>query len=238
VFQPRTDLDQIWLLGVRTVGRVALQTYTAGSATELAAMLSQGQLDAAFGTNGFVTVEAFTHAALNISSNSLSCFLDEDDAVICVAHSGHYPGSLTSQYVRVALRRITTAGAYDTAFGLGAPSVITPGNDVMATLISPAGGTLEYASALPRAIWRAGGKLYLFAVGFAGGGTVAGTDRPAYPVFIVFRWNGDGSRDTAFFANGWQEAGFSPNRVYWSPSGVVSYSADTAFVYGMARVYS
>jgi hypothetical protein len=233
VFRPRMEADLIWALGVRPDNAVVLQLNTAAAA-ELAVMRPAGALDTAFGTMGFVEMKGFTHAALNISESSLTCFLDDDGSVLCVAHSGHNPDSQFSQFVHVGLRRIMTDGAYDPAFGLGVFSAATPPSNMMATLISPHGGTLDYSGLSPRAIWRAGGKIYLFATGFAGGGFVVNRPKPRYPVFMVFRWNADGSRDNTFSANGVQEAGYDPDHIYWSCAGVLKYSADTAIVYGMA----
>jgi hypothetical protein len=82
----------------------------------------------------------------------------------------------------------------------------------------------------------AGGNLYVFANGTAGGGQRDdGTLREQWPVLLVTRWTSDGALDVSLGGGaGFQEGGFSPDRKYWGAAGVLRDSPSTFLLYGVA----
>jgi hypothetical protein len=229
VFHPKPDAEQVTVVGVRSDGKLVLRL--SDGRWKLAVMLPAGGLEPAFGTNAFADLDGFTHFAGTGYGSAVTCFLDENDAVICVAHTDH-PAS-SSPFVTVGLRRITPAGNYDAGFGLGAPSVLTPSSSLYLTLITPGGHGLEYGGVSPKGVWWVGGKLYVVALAYAGGYFSGNFVRPRYPFLVVMRWNSDGSKDVTWF-NGKQEAGLAPRERYWIPAGVLQYSATSLLIYGTA----
>ena len=226
------------VLGLRGSGDIALRVSVAGS-DELALMRPDGSIEMNYGTNGFVDIETFTH--FGAGATGASPFLQDDGSVILVVSNSHEPARFGSPFVRVALRRVTDRGAYDQAFGLGALSVNPPTTAQSRVLISPAGGTggdQEYSSISPAGLASMGGKTYLVATGWVGGRHIisGGLDvqLPRYPFLIVLRWNADGTIDPAFADNGLQEAGFTPDRLYWSSAGLLADSPTSRYVYGLA----
>jgi hypothetical protein len=226
------------VLGVRTDGRIALRVDTAGK-SELAVLLPNGQVDAVFGTMGFVDMFGFTH--FGAGPGGTTCFLASDDSFVVVLSTEHEPVSYSSPFVSVALRRVTAGGQYDPDFGLGLPAVSTPPPARLLRLLQPDGatsGNAEYSRISPAGIGWAGGQLYVFATGFSGGRhtVIAGVDvqLPLYPLLLVMRWNGDGSLDRTFAGRGWQEAGYNPDHKYWSTQGVIQEGPTSFVLYGMA----
>jgi hypothetical protein len=238
ILKPGAGAGSAAVLGVRADGRIALRVDTLGK-SELTVLLPNGQVDAVFGTSGFVDVPGFTH--LGAGPGGAHCFLASDDSFIVVLSTEHAPASYSSPFVSVALRRVTTGGQYDPNFGLGAPSVSPPPAARLLRLLQPDGatsGNAEYNRINPAGIGWAGGQLYVFATGFSGGRytVVAGVDvrLPVYPLLLVMRWNGDGSLDRTFAGRGWQEAGYHPDRKYWSIQGVIQEGPASFVLYGMA----
>jgi hypothetical protein len=79
-----------------------------------------------------------------------------------------------------------------------------------------------FGSASPAGIAALGGKYYLVATGFVGGGGL--------PTIVVSRWEPDGSPDPTFT----QIGGYVPDRLYWTAIGVLAESASSVLAYGMA----
>jgi hypothetical protein len=236
--KPGVGFGSAAVLGVRSDGRIALRVDTVGR-SELTVLLPNGQVDVAFGTVGFVDVLGFTHPGAGPGGGT--CFLASDDSFIVVLSTEHAPASYSSPFVSVALRRVTAGGQYDPTFGLGQPNVSPPPPARLLRLLQPDGATsgdAEYSRISPAGIGWAGGQLYVFATGFSGGRytIIAGVDvqLPVYPLLLVMRWNGDGSRDRTFAGKGWQEAGYSPDRRYWSTQGVIQESPTSFVLYGLA----
>lgn len=239
---PSTGPGYAEVIGVGPTGDLTLQIKIPGNTPQLAVMDPSGQLNRAYGTGGFVDVEAFMHYI--IANERPRCFLDEDGTVICVVSSYHEPGNHNyfdpkSIPVHVSLRRITTAGVYDPNFGLGVPSVNPPANDRTYILVHPFGRThnlAEYQKITPIGIARLGNRLYLVATGWSGGKYISAVNRftPSYPLLLVMGWNTDGTVDTTYAGTGWQEMGLDPNIEYWSAAGVMKNSLTSFLVYGMA----
>jgi hypothetical protein len=238
VATPRSGAGQgiARVLGLRSNGDIALRVSVAGS-DELALMHQDGSIDTTYGTNGFVGVETFTH--FGAGPTGASAFLQDDGSVILAISNSHEPTKGT--FVRVALRRVTDVGAYDPAFGLGSLSVNPPTAGQSRVLISPSGGTSgddEYSAISPAGIATMGGSFYLVATGWVGGRHIVsgGLDvqLPRYPLLVVLRWNADGTLDSAFADNGLQEAGFTPDRLYWGAAGLLADSPTSLYVYGVA----
>jgi hypothetical protein len=236
--RPGVGFGSAAVLGVRSDGRIALRVDMAGK-SELTVLLPNGQVDAVFGTMGFVDVFGFTHPGAG--PGGADCFLASDDSFIVVLSTEHEPAKYASPFVSVALRRVTAGGQYDPNFGLGLPNVTPPPAARLLRLLQPDGATsgdAEYSRISPRGIGWAGGQLYVFATGFSGGrhAVVAGVDvqLPVYPLLLVMRWNGDGSLDHTFAGRGWQEAGYNPDHKYWSTQGVIQEGPASFVLYGMA----
>ena len=236
--KPGAGFGSAAVLGVRSDGRIALRVDTAGK-SELTVLLPTGQVDAVFGTMGFVDVFGFTHPGAG--PGGADCFLASDDSFIVILSTEHEPAKYASPFVSVALRRVTAGGQYDPNFGLGLPSVTPPAAARLLRLLQPdgaSGGDAEYSRIRPAGVGWAGGQLYVFATGFSGGrhAVVAGVDvqLPIYPLLLVMRWKSDGSLDQTFAGRGWQEAGYNPDRKYWSAQGVIQEGPASFVLYGMA----
>jgi hypothetical protein len=100
-------------------------------------------------------------------------------------------------------------------------------------------GDLDYSELVPRAVALADQALYVFATGFSGGRHFVNekgvpTTTPVFPLLVIMRWKADGTIDGTFAGRGWQEAGFDPDRKFWSVQGALRESATSFFLYGMA----
>jgi len=78
--------------------------------------------------------------------------------------------------------------------------------------------------------------LYVVSAGTAGGVLDAqnGTTSLSYQVLVVSRWHPDGTHDVSFGNSGLQEAGFDPERIEFTPAGVLPLSGTELLVYGQA----
>jgi hypothetical protein len=214
---------------------MSLKVYT-GVQTQLTVMKPNGQIDTTYGSSGFLDVRGFTHPG---GISGASCFLDTDDAVMCVASSTHEPADPSSSPVEVGLRRVTSTGTYDPNFGLGLPSIAMPAAGTSRHLYNPVGTTAghsDYRSFSPVGMVRLGTRLYIVGTGWTGGGYIEGVNkyRPTYPLLVITAWNANGSVDATFSTGGLQEAGYYPTTLYWSASGVIPESATSFFIFGNA----
>jgi len=232
------------VLGVRPDGRIAIEfepwLISAADPRAVGLLEPNGSLDATYaGTgHGFIGLSGLvvlpTADMPDPVTSTASPFLEADGSVLCALATVHQFGN--DPPVRFGLRRITPAGVYDTAFGVGVPSVAPPGPGRQIIFYGPTGASSRGAYTVVRAVGCAwmGGKLYVVASGTAGGVLYSSGTSPAYNVLVVSRWNPDGTIDSTFGGSGVQEAGFDPERIDFTPVGVAPMSGSQLVVYGQA----
>jgi uncharacterized delta-60 repeat protein len=233
------------VLGVRPDGRIAItfEPWLISTADPWAVALLEpnGSLDATYASagSGFIGLSGLvvlpTADMPDPVRSTVSPFLDADGSVLCVLATVHQFDN--DPPVQFGLRRITPAGVYDTTFGVGVPSVAPPGPGRQISFSAPTGATSRRAAytsvAAAGCAWM-GGKLDIVAAGTAGGVLYPSNTSPAYNVLIVSRWNPDGTLDSTFQGRGFQEAGFDPERIEFTPVGVAPLSSTQLVVYGQA----
>jgi uncharacterized delta-60 repeat protein len=235
----------VQVLGVRPDGRIAISfepwLISAADPWAVALLEPNGSLDATYASADHGFIGLFGIVVLPTAdmpdpvASTVSPFLDADGSVLCVLATVHQFDN--DPYVRYGLRRITPAGAYDTAFGVGVPSVNPPGPGRQIIFSGPTGTTSSREAYTH--VWAVGcawmgGKLYVVAAGTAGGVLYRSNTSPAYNVLVVSRWNPDGTRDSSFGSSGVQEAGFYPERLDFTPVGVTPLSSTQLVVHGQA----
>ncbi len=238
-------MGYVRVIGVRPDGRIAIdfepwQT-SAADPRAVALLQEDGSLDTTYAPAGQGFIRLFGLVVLptldmpDPVASTVAPFLDADGSVLCAVASVHQWDA--DPWVRFGLRRITPAGEYDTNFGLGAPSVAPPGAGRVIFLAQPAGTTSNrdaYTSVWTVGCAWMGGMLYVVSAGTAGGVLETIGNSPAYQVLVVSRWHPDGTHDVSFGDGGLQEAGFDPERIEFTPAGVIPRSGTELLVYGQA----
>ena len=224
--------DGVWasVVGVQSNGDINVRV-NGGLTSQLLLLHGDGMMDAAYGGNGLVDIKTFTHRFSG--STNATCFLTRDGGVLIVVWSSRDSGS-QDDAVTVGLRKVTVTGEYDDTFGLGPASANDP-TDGQSMVLTNIDNTSEvYQRVMPAgAVWL-GDRLYVVATGSSGYFDTNAV-RPAYPLLVILGWHADnGTVDETYFGQGLQEAGFTPDHLYYSASGVIQDSPTSCYICGAA----
>ena len=223
------------ILGVRADGKIAIEFDDSGLRPAIGLLNADGAVDATYAeaepnrvAGGFVELYGFSH--LGPAFPYARPFLDADGSILCLVSSTRIATNAPS--VQAALRRIAPDGTYDPTFGLGPPSVNPPDAQQAVRFEMPSGGTGGrdgFYQVHPVGFGWLGGMLYVIASGWTGVPPRPGDQVVHHDVLVVSRWNAQGRKDQTFGAGGWQDAGFSPERLDFGPQGVLSIRGDEPF---------
>jgi hypothetical protein len=236
------------IVGVRPDGRIAIHYMPDGVHPRGVALLHpNGSLDTTYATavagfrelSGIVSLPGVSGNPLDSVpvTSTATPFLDADRSIRIAAASLH--SSDSEPPVHFGLRRILPNGDYDMNFGLGGPSVAlnTLPAGRLTQLAEPVGtssGREAFSAVAAVGVAWMGGRLYVVANATAGNVAFSSDTSPAYQVLVVIGSQSDGSRDNGFASSGVQEAGFDPDRLDFSPRGVLRRFDDEIVVYGEA----